>query len=515
MLDRPFIRCLAAALLVLLVQPALGQQAHPQPSTLSMARREFAAGHMAQAATLFRKTQQQPHSIALSAADTLSFATALSATGDNHSALEVLAGGLKRYPTSAPLLDADGALVAQSGDLERAVSLFENAVAQDHNFFSAHYHLGVALLSVGRPEEALPHLENAVASQPDNFDAQLQLGRAFSTLHSDDEGLTHLHRAVELRPATAPPQAIYALALALQASGDAKAALPLFDLVLADPAIADSAALTNAGLAHTQTGDAKGGLALYAKALALGPDTATLREDYGATYLQQAALNDAIVQFQAGLKLEPDNAHLHYDLGLAYKLKDDLPAAVTEFERAGALDSSLPDPAFTLGIIYMQQGRFSESAAHLKQAVALQPQNGDAWALLGSVLKDADDPTGAAEALKHAIALRPDQPSLHIQLATLEAQAGDKEAAAAERKIAADLSRAAINHQRASFALKSGRALLDQNQLNEAVYQLNTAAQADPKSPEPHQLLAEAYTRLGKAEEAKQETQRAQELSRP
>ena len=82
-------------------------------------------------------------------------------------------------------------------------------------------------------------------------------------------------------------------------------------------------------------------------------------------------------------------------------------------------------------------------------------------------------------------------------------------------EVRAAFSRAAIIQQRASFALKSGRALLEQNQLNEAVYQLEVAAQADPKSPVPHQLLAEAYERLGKTEEAKQETQRAQELSRP
>ena len=163
----------------------------------------------------------------------------------------------------------------------------------------------------------------------------------------------------------------------------------------------------------------------------------------------------------------------------------------------------------------MQQGRFPEAVTQLRHAVALQPQNGDAWALLGSVLKDAGDPAGATEALKHAISLLPDQPSLHIQLAALEAQAGDKEDAAAERGIAADLSRSAINRQRASFALKSGRALLEQNQLNEAIYQLKTAAQADPKSPEPHQLLSEAYTRLGKSAEARQETQQARELAQP
>jgi Flp pilus assembly protein TadD len=162
----------------------------------------------------------------------------------------------------------------------------------------------------------------------------------------------------------------------------------------------------------------------------------------------------------------------------------------------------------------MQQGNFAEAATQLITATTLQPQNGDAWALLGSVLKDAGDSAGAAEALKKAIALEPMQPSLHIQLAALESEAGDKSAAAADRKVAAELSRAAISRQRASFALKSGRALLSENKIPEAIVQLDTAVQADPTLPEPHTLLANAYAREGKPAEAGQERQKAEALTR-
>jgi protein O-GlcNAc transferase len=130
------------------------------------------------------------------------------------------------------------------------------------------------------------------------------------------------------------------------------------------------------------------------------------------------------------------------------------------------------------------------------------------------VLKDSGDSKGATEALQHAITFEPNQPSLHVQLATLESQAGDKDAAARERKIAADLSREVNSRQRASFALKSGRALLEQNKLDDAILQLNTAAQADPSLVEPHSLLAEAYGRQGKSADAALERQRASSIER-
>ena len=177
------------------------------------------------------------------------------------------------------------------------------------------------------------------------------------------------------------------------------------------------------------------------------------------------------------------------------------------------IDPTLPDPPYTLGVIYMQQGRFPDAIAQLKQAVQLQPANGDAWALLGSVLKDSDDAAGALDALTRAVALEPDQPSLHIQIAALDTEAGKRTEAAAERKIAADLSRAANSRQRAGFALKSGRVLLDQNKLPEAILQLNNAVQADPTLAEPHRLLAEAYTRQGKTDAAATENKLAAELT--
>jgi Tfp pilus assembly protein PilF len=99
-----------------------------------------------------------------------------------------------------------------------------------------------------------------------------------------------------------------------------------------------------------------------------------------------------------------------------------------------------------------------------------------------------------------------------VQLAALDATAGRTAEAAAERKLAADLSRAAMSRQKASFALKSGRALLGQDKLPEAMIQLNAAVQADPKAAEPHLLLAQVYERQGNMAAAATERRTAETL---
>jgi protein O-GlcNAc transferase len=487
-------------------------------ATLNLAHVESALAHHSTALPLFREALTAPTPPTLSPEESIAFANTLAATNHPSEAQSQLTQSITKNPDNATLEATLGSLLAQSNHPDQALPHFERAVTLDPTLPQAQYLLGVTRLILGQPQAAIQPLQQAVAAAPASFEVHLQLGRALSATHHDQEALTELHRAAQLRTSQTPIDATYALALALEASGDAPASIPLFAAATAapktDPA-QQSAALINYALALVQTGDAKAAVPLYAQALTLGPDSPTLREDYGVAFLQQADLDQAILQFQAGLAFDQQNPHLHHDLGLAYKLKDDLTHAVAELQLAAKLDPTLPDPAYTLGVIYMQQGQFPEAAAELRQVTSLQPTNGEAWSLLGSVLKDSDNTTEAIAAFQHATTLRPDQPNLHVQLAALLIRTGHPDQALAERKLAAELSRTAVSHQHATFALKSGRTLLAEGKLPEAILQLNAATDADPKLAEPHTLLAEALFRQGKLTEAALERRRAADLQAP
>jgi hypothetical protein len=63
------------------------------------------------------------------------------------------------------------------------------------------------------------------------------------------------------------------------------------------------------------------------------------------------------------------------------------------------------------------------------------------------------------------IRFSPRMPGPHITLAGVLAEQGKQPEAAAERKTAADLTRVAVNHQRATFATNSGKMLLEKGQI--------------------------------------------------
>ncbi|WP_161557243.1 tetratricopeptide repeat protein [Acidisarcina polymorpha] len=461
--------------------------------------------------TLFRTLDRDPADLPPSAL--IAYAAALTAIQQPDLAVARLQKALVDAPSDASLHDALGSLEAQRQDWPAAQSQFEQAIALDANLAAAHEHLGVTLLSEQRPADAVRELTVASELSPQDIAAQVELGRALIANGDAEKAVPILQHAVQFAsslpasgslPASAALEAKYQLALALQGTGQEQQSIPLFQQVV-DAEPRNAPALTNLALALVQTGKSKEAIPLYERSLAENAKDPLVHQDLGVAYLQQSDLDDAIREFRTGVQLAPDAYELHYNLGLALKLKDDVAAAKTELELAARLNPASPDPPFTLGILNMQIGHFDEAAEQLKLAVEMRPDNGDGWAILGSVYKQQNNLPEAAKALREAVRLLPNQPGAHITLAGVLAQQGQKDEAAAERKIAADLTRGAVNRQRATFAANSGNLLLQQGKITDAIERFQDAVSSDPTYIDGHRGLADALTRSGRTTEAEAE----------
>jgi protein O-GlcNAc transferase len=410
---------------------------------------------------------------------------------------------------AAELQDELGSLLAQQKRWQEAESAFREALRlnpQEETAAGPHMHLGVVLLEEKQYPAALAELGDAAAAAPGNAVVQFQFGRGLAATGKDEDAVPHLEAALKLSPEL--PGGALELAMAEQRLGTQQESIPLFEkAVEREPHNAQ--ALTNLGLALTQTGKAKDAIPYLRRALAETPNEPVTYEDLGVAELQQAHFDEAIAQFEKALGLDAANPQLHYDLGLAYKFKDRMEDAARELTKAANLDPTLPDPPYTLGISYMQMGRLDDAASQLRVALALRPANGDGWALLGSVLKQAGKRDEAEVALRKAIALQPNQPGPHITLAAVLAEEGKREDAAEERKLAAGLSRTAVNRQRATLNTNAGNQLMQRGEIADAVQQYLDAIAADPGYREAHSQLAIAYARQGRTAEAATEREKA------
>uniref|UniRef100_A0A372IMY3 Tetratricopeptide repeat protein n=1 Tax=Paracidobacterium acidisoli TaxID=2303751 RepID=A0A372IMY3_9BACT len=440
------------------------------------------------------------------------WARALAAAGQSDMAIAKTRDAIAASPHSAALYDQLGSLYAQTEHWSQAQAAFEEAIQMDATLAAAHLHLGITLSREQQPLSAVAELTVATQLAPQNALAQIELGKALAAADQDENAVPHLQKAIDL----SPPEALLTeaqnqLAMAWQRLGEADKAIPLFrQVVAAQPR--NVSALSNLAIALIQTGDATTAVDFCRRALAIAPADPQVLQDLGIAYLQRSDIDDSIQEFRQGLAAAPDNAQLHYNLGLAWKLKDDLPNAVLELETAARLDPSSPDAPYTLGILYMQSGRFDDAAKNLRAALDRRPTNGDGWAVLGSIYHQQSKYDEAAAALHKAIDLMPNQPGPHITLASVLQEEGKQQEARAERKMAADLTRVAVNRQRAMFDTNTANSLLQKGEISDAVSRYQSAISDDPTYAEAHRRLAMAYEREGRTTDALEESNRAAAL---
>lgn len=86
------------------------------------------------------------------------------------------------------------------GDLERALELFREALADDPAYVTARYYLGLTYLHRGRCSEAIAELESVVVAAPDFPHARSNLAVAYLTARQPERAITILLTLVEQQP---------------------------------------------------------------------------------------------------------------------------------------------------------------------------------------------------------------------------------------------------------------------------------------------------------------------------
>jgi tetratricopeptide (TPR) repeat protein len=495
------------------LQKALAIKPDDAAAQLNLAAAYEQTGDAAKAVPLYARAvaSARAQKLSVAAGVLASYAHALAATGQGAAAIERMKEAVAGQPGNVQQRDDLGTLYAQARDWPHAEQAFYGAIRLKPEFAAAHLHLGFVFQAEQKPEAVQEWLE-AYKLEPGNASLALLVGKALADAGQDEQALPILEHAHAL--AAQSTDAAYQLSLALQRMNRVEEAISLLKSVIAaEPHNAD--ALINLGLALSQAHEARDAVPFLERAIHLQPDNPTAHQDLAAAYLQVNETDAAIVELEAALKLSPDSPQLHYNLGAAYKIEDDAAHAIPELETAAKLDATAYEPQYLLGVLYMQQARYEEAAPRLEASLKMHPQNGDGWATLGSVYNKLDRLPEAVTALQQAIKQIPEQADPHLTLAAVLVKQNQAAQAAEERKTAANLMRAHMNYQRAEVATNSGKSLLKDGRLEDAVVEFRNAISFDPEYAEAHTGLASALQKQGKAAEAAAERACAKAIENP
>jgi rhomboid protease GluP len=255
-------------------------------------------------------------------------------------------------------------------------------------------------------------------------------------------------------------------------------------------------------------------LEMLEKAAALAPDSATLKNDLGAAYLEAKRVDDAVTTFTRATELDPQLFEPQRNLAVALTIagrkeeareafriarqmqpkdislyvvssqllleadKVDEAAAVLEEARTWAPESATVESE--MGLVRLRQGEHVAALEAFRKAVALEPKEPEGYNRLALGLSRAREGDCGLEAIQKALELLPNAPHLLDSLGTVHLARGETAEAIAAYRRAVEL-----EPKQAAFRFNLSLALARHGEVREAERERAEAQQLDPEFEPP------------------------------
>jgi cellulose synthase operon protein C len=379
-----------------------------------------------------------------------------------------------------------------------------NDLSQQHkNDVQVHLSLGVLLASEKQYKPAQLELEKADVLQPGTFEILYDLGLVFLRSGVYPQAELTLKRALESKPESAETLSLLAQVLADEARPmDALAMLVRAHKI--EPNNTDVILLmAQISISQHYFEDA---IPLLESGVAIAPQRPDLRAALGESYLMSDRVDKAIEQFHQVIATDP-SASAYASLGLAYLRLGRFDLARQSFQEGLKLDPRNTACLFSLGSIAQRQGDAAAAEASFQEVLRLNPDFADALLEMANLRIAGKKPAEAAELLRKYVKISHNPATGYYKLAMVERSL--HQTAAADRDLSQfqTLSKHASGGQYPNehlFDYLDNRSKLDPRARNQMdIADITEQLKNHPEQPEGLYLLAEAYLKSGKVEEAR------------
>ena len=284
-------------------------------------------------------------------------ASALHQQGKLADAERICGEVLQQQPNHIATLHLLGVIALQTRRTERAIELFERAIALKPDFAAAYIDRGNALSDLKRFADALASYDKAIALKPDFAMAHNNRGNALLNLMRPAEALASYDKAIALEPDFAMAHNNRGNALLdLKRPADALASCDQAIALQPDFAIAHS----SRGNALRKLGRPADALASHDQAIALEPDFAMAHNNRGNALLKLARPVEALASCDQAIALSPDLAIAYYNRGNALQDLKRPADALASYDKAIALKPDFAEAYWNQSLCLLLLGRFEQ-----------------------------------------------------------------------------------------------------------------------------------------------------------
>ena len=383
------------------------------------------------------------------------------------------------------------------GDLEKALSFYEQALKVRPEFPEAHFQRGNAFASLGRLAEAEGALRAAISLKKNWSLPYSTLAALLLRTNRDSEAEELLRQALTIDKQDGI--ALRLLADIRLRAGDATQALELAKRATAIPEAPASAWVTLA-LAQKASGDKAGAKTTLDRVLEEDPQNVAARIERADLLTEEKNFDAAIADLNAAAKLKPA------DKGIASRLADTYQKAGKPEEAlavAKAAGLEVQPPANSDGVIgtpeEIEAANSSDpevSRKALEKLLEKNPRNAPLLSRLGASYR-TDNPARSLEYYRQAAQIKPDSGEYALGYAAALVQARKfPEAAAILRQV--------VTREPENYAAHANlaTALYEAKRYSEALPEYEWIVAAKPEIVVAHYFIATAHDYLGEYEAA-------------
>lgn len=289
-----------------------------------------------------------------------------------------------------------GRLAMEKGDLKKAMSAFQKALAIDPRNPFASYNIGVIDQQVGRWKEAEISFIAVLDVMPGNLDAQLRLAGVYIETNQIQKAVDRLEGLINNAGNTPQGQQARAMLARLQAS-----------------------------LRQGQggVGDIDEQIKKYEQLVKQNPGNVEERMQLAALYLKKRDNPKAREQYQEVIKLEPNNENAHGTLGAIYDDAGSYKEAMEQYAITVSLEGD-PERAagiariilIALGKQYFNENKLADALRTLNIVLEQDPDNVAALLMTGLIYSNNSELEDAVAAFQKLLRNNPNNLPARINL---------------------------------------------------------------------------------------------------
>jgi predicted O-linked N-acetylglucosamine transferase (SPINDLY family) len=289
---------------------------------------------------------------------------------------------LERQPDHLDALSLSAEIAVMSGDSDRALQVYRNALQLKPDQAPVHYKYGNLLKDRGQMAAALASYSKAIELDPGYAQAFCNRGFVLERLVQWDAALASYDSALAITPD-------------------------------------DALAHYNRSGVLRQLGRQEEAALSYKKAISLKPDYFEAYSNLGFLLIEMKRWDEALASLSKSIEINPCFAPTHFGRGMTLHERKEWDAALTSYDQALEIDPSHAQAHFHRGALLIELRQWSAARSSLERAVTLKPDFTDAYYSLGNLWMVVGQHELALANFDKAIALKPDYAEAHLSRATL------------------------------------------------------------------------------------------------